>query len=499
MLDVARGRRGAADHARRRHLDRRQRRRARASSSTPHATSTGSLSIDPEAGTAVVQPGVVHAGLQRAAAPHGLRFGPDPSTHTALHDRRDDRQQRLRLPGAGLRPHRRQRRRRCDVAFGTGELATLDGPGRGLGRRRAGADGRHLGHVRTEFGRFGRQVSGYSLEHLLPERGRSVDRFLVGSEGTLGGGRSRPPCGWCADEPDRRARGARLRRRWPRPPTPCPALLAAGAGRLIACEGLDARIVDLVRAPRAAPCPTCRAVPAGCFVEVAGAGGRRAGRGAWSSPRPGAWATGVVADPAEPRRAVADPRGRRRAGRAQPADAGVLRLGGRRRPARAPRCLAARLRRRCCGEHGLDGVPYGHFGDGCVHVRIDFPFDGEPAGARLPRVPHRSARQAARQYGGSLSGEHGDGRARSELLPLMYDEESIAAVRRGQGDLRPRQPAQPRRLVDPAPLDADLRPARPRLPVRTALRLVHDGGSLGDAVHRCTGVGKCVRRRRPAA
>ena len=74
-------------------------------------------------------------------------------------------------------------------------------------------------------------------------------------------------------------------------------------------------------------------------------------------------------------------------------------------------------------EHGLSGVPYGHFGDGCVHVRIDFDFDD--GGRRFRDFLTASARRLA-DYGGSLSGEHGDGRARSELLPLMYDEQSLA-------------------------------------------------------------------------
>ena len=97
-----------------------------------------------------------------------------------------------------------------------------------------------------------------------------------------------------------------------------------------------------------------------------------------------------------------------------------------------------------------------------------------------------------REHGGSLSGEHGDGRARSELLPLMYDEESIGLFAAVKAICDPRNLLNPGNLVDPAPLDADLRPVRPRAAVRTALKLVHDGGSLGDAVHRCTGVGKCV-------
>ena len=97
-----------------------------------------------------------------------------------------------------------------------------------------------------------------------------------------------------------------------------------------------------------------------------------------------------------------------------------------------------------------------------------------------------------REHRGSLSGEHGDGRARSELLPLMYDEESLTLFAAAKAVCDPHNLLNPGNLVDPAPLDADLRPVRPRASVRSALRLVHDGGSLGDAVHRCTGVGKCV-------
>ncbi|HCB07123.1 MAG TPA: FAD-binding oxidoreductase, partial [Nocardioides bacterium] len=77
-------------------------------------------------------------------------------------------------------------------------------------------------------------------------------------------------------------------------------------------------------------------------------------------------------------------------------------------------------------EHRLDGVPYGHFGDGCVHVRIDFPFEpGRPKSAKLFRDFLTACALRLRDHGGSLSGEHGDGRARSELLPLMYDAESL--------------------------------------------------------------------------
>ena len=144
-------------------------------------------------------------------------------------------------------------------------------------------------------------------------------------------------------------------------------------------------------------------------------------------------------------------------------------------------------------EHGLDGVPYGHFGDGCVHVRIDFGFDD--GGRRRFREFLVAGATALRAHGGSLSGEHGDGRARSELLPLMYDEESLRLFARGQGDLRPRQPAQPRRARRPGAARRRPAPGPAAAAVATALRLTHDGGSLGEAVHRCTGVGKCVAPR----
>ena len=79
---------------------------------------------------------------------------------------------------------------------------------------------------------------------------------------------------------------------------------------------------------------------------------------------------------------------------------------------------------RLLADHGLDGLPYGHFGDGCVHVRIDFPLT-EEGGAGAYRAFVEEAARLAAGYGGSLSGEHGDGRARSGLLPAMYSAAAI--------------------------------------------------------------------------
>ncbi|MFT4011780.1 MAG: FAD-linked oxidase C-terminal domain-containing protein, partial [Nocardioidaceae bacterium] len=147
---------------------------------------------------------------------------------------------------------------------------------------------------------------------------------------------------------------------------------------------------------------------------------------------------------------------------------------------------------------GLQGIPYGHFGDGCLHCRIDFPFaPGDPASASVFREFMVACAHGIKAYGGTLSGEHGDGRVRSELLPLMYDATSIdlfAAVKR-VGD--PANLMNPGTITapdgsGPASITDDLRPIRPRARPRTALRLLHDDGDLGAAVHRCTGVGTCV-------
>ena len=139
--------------------------------------------------------------------------------------------------------------------------------------------------------------------------------------------------------------------------------------------------------------------------------------------------------------------------------------------------------------HRLDGLAYGHFGDGCVHIRIDFPFSAD---AGRYRTFVTEAAQLVGKYGGSMSGEHGDGRARSELLPAMYSPAAIDAMAAVKAIFDPGNVLNPGVLVDPAPLDADLRVPQAR-PLRTGLGFAypHDGGDLSAAVHRCVGVGKC--------
>ena len=141
-----------------------------------------------------------------------------------------------------------------------------------------------------------------------------------------------------------------------------------------------------------------------------------------------------------------------------------------------PASLAAYLREleALMAAHGVDGLLYGHFGDGCVHARIDFPLRDRPS---VLRSFTEDAARLAASYGGSMSGEHGDGRARGELLPAMYSRRGDRPVRRGQAAVRPGQPAQPGRDRRPGaarrgpagPLGAAAAPEpRLRLPARRA-------------------------------
>jgi FAD/FMN-containing dehydrogenase/Fe-S oxidoreductase len=415
------------------------------------------VEIDPEARTAVVQPGVVHADLQRAAAPYGLRFGPDPSTHT-------------RCTVGGMIGNNACGSRALGYGRTVDNVVALDvayGPGAvDVEARLAALVDQHLATVRTTFGRFSRQVSGYSLEHLLPENGRSLDRFLVGSEGTLAVVRE-ATVRLVEDDPDRHL----VVLGYPsmvEAADAVPALLAV-APTMTACEGLDSRIVDLV--------PGAPELPRGAgwlFVEVPAA------ETAAVVAASGALGHRVVEDVAESAalwRIREDGAGLAARSLSRPA------YSGWEDAAVPPERLGAWLRDfdQLLKEHGLDGVPYGHFGDGCVHVRIDFEFADHGAAFRefLTACAHK-----LREHGGSLSGEHGDGRARSELLATMYDEESLALFRAVKDICDPRNLLNPGNIVDPVPFDADLRPARfrPAIP-------------LADAVHRCTGVGKCVAPR----
>jgi FAD/FMN-containing dehydrogenase/Fe-S oxidoreductase len=438
------------------------------------------LHLDPEARTATVLPGIVHAALQVQAVAHGLRFGPDPSTHTrcTVGGMIGNNACGSRALGYGRTVDNVERLR---IALADGSTMVLgDGAPQPdhealLALQRLVDE--NLALVRTEFGRFGRQVSGYSFEHLLPERGRRLDRFLVGTEGTLAVVLE-ATVRLVEDAPYRAL--AVLGYADMFDAADAVPLLLPGEGRaelgLAALEGIDHRITDLV-----AGAPELPAGTGWLFAEVTGS----------TEEETRARAGAVAAAAGVPHRVVTDVAEQAALWRIREDGAGLA-ARSLSRPAQSgwedaavpPERLGAYLRDfdALLRESGLDGVPYGHFGDGCVHVRIDFELEDGGGRARFRDFTEAGADLVA-SYGGSMSGEHGDGRARSELLGRMYSPEAMALMARAKHLLDPTGLLNPGVLVDPEPLDGSLRLASA------------PAGPLADLfgdVHRCTGVGKCV-------
>ncbi|MFD7548402.1 FAD-binding and (Fe-S)-binding domain-containing protein [Streptomyces sp. NPDC059816] len=443
------------------------------------------LALDPAGRTATVQPGLVLDRLQEAAAPHGLTFGPDPSTHG-----------RCTIGGMignnACGAH--------SVAWGTTAdnvtalTAALCTPSAHapalsrLGRDWAGAPAglrplveSHLALLRAGFPALPRRISGYALDALLPENGADVARAFCGSEGTLGllteatvrlvetpAARALAVLGY-ADE------GAAA--------DAAPGLLPHAP---LTVEGMAA---DLV--PRAAVDGLPRGA-AWLFVETGGET-RAAARAA---------ADRIVrtADALDAR-VVTDPVAGRALWRIREDAAGTATRmpdGSEAWPgwedcAVPPARLGAYLGefRALLSAHGLRGAPYGHFGDGCVHVRIDFDLV-TPEGIARFRTFSEALADLVVAHGGSLSGEHGDGMARAELLPRMYGAELAALFARVKAVWDPPGLLNPGVLVHPARLDENLRfGVLPRAPVPVEFGYPQDGGDFAAAVRRCVGIAKC--------
>lgn len=456
------------------------------------------LDVDPQTRTAVVQPGAVHMALQSRALPLGVRFGPDPSTHT-----------RCTIGGmignnaCGSRTLRYGRTvdnvQGLRIMTGSGEELALTSPSTVSSAPRTPIDGtlkelhsiagRGLATIRTEFATFGRQVSGYALENLLPENKFDVARTLVGSEGTLA--LVTEATVRLVAEPAHRALVVLGYSNIASAGDAAPSVVKFGP---TACEGIDARIVNVVRdkhGPSAVP-----PLPDGdawLFVEVAGGTLTEAVAQAATLVRScGALDSLVVTDPAHTAalwRIRADG-----AGLAGRSPAGLQAHAGWEDAAVPPAQLGNYLRDfdSLMSDFGVTGLPYGHFGDGCMHVRVDLPLD-KPGGREVFRSFITAAATLVASYGGSLSGEHGDGRARSELLPLMYSPDALALFAAVKNAFDPNNILNPGVLVDPRPMDADLRvpAAAPLVRRKLALAYHEDAGDFTQAVHRCTGVGKC--------
>ncbi|MGW9550744.1 FAD-binding and (Fe-S)-binding domain-containing protein [Citricoccus zhacaiensis] len=445
------------------------------------------VGIEAEARSAVVQPGVVLTDLQAAAAPHGLRFGPDPSSasrctiggmignnacgpHGLAYGRTADNVRRLRwlLPNGRI----------LDVAPGRDALDQVPGLESFIQQ--------HLEVLRTELGRFNRQISGYSLEHLLPENGRNLAAALVGTEGT---------CGVLLEAEVELV-----------PRAPAPALAVIGypdmpaaaddvpsllSHRPLALEGLSGEMVEVVRrSPGGDDVPELPAGGGWLMVEVGGADTAEAVAAAEAMVRAAHGLEAVVL-PSGPEAARLWQIRADGSGLAVRTATGAHAWPGWEDAAVPPEHLGSYLRdlKELMDDRGLSGLAYGHFGDGCIHMRIDFPF---ASGSSEFREFMESAAKLVARYGGSLAGEHGDGRARSELLPAMYSPQALEAFARFKALFDPAGLMNPGVMVDPDPIDAALRrPASSEQRAADGFAFADDDGSVADAVHRCVGIGKC--------
>ncbi|WP_370096562.1 FAD-binding and (Fe-S)-binding domain-containing protein [Streptacidiphilus sp. MAP12-20] len=446
--------------------------------------------MDPDARTARVRPGTVLDELQAAAAPHGLVFGPDPSTHS-----------RCTLGGMigndSCGPHSvafgrtSDAVRSLDLLLADGTELTVAGRPSAEGRRSAeeraallrapGREGElyrglhalveeNLATLRQAFPQLPRRGSGYALDALLPERGFDLARVLTGSEGTcavvLGATVALTPL------PRRREL---VVAGYADETAAADAVLELLPLRPLTAEGMGA---DLIRDPAAR-----ERLPGGAgWLLLEAEAGDHAQALARAARGQGARVV-VLTDLAE-QRAMWRVR-ESAAGTATRAPGGTEAWPGWEDSAVPPERLGGYLRelRALMSQHGLHGTPYGHFGEGCVHLRLDFPLDEQTTQARPGRFRAflTDAADLVVRHGGSLSGEHGDGQARAELLPRMYPPEVIDLFARFKALFDPTSLLNPGNLVDPRPLDADLRqPAlRRELP-------------LADGARRCVGVGACV-------
>lgn len=452
--------------------------------------------VDTESLTVTVGPGAVLDDVQRAAAPFGLRFGPEPSTHDRCtiggmigNDACGSRSVRWGSTADNVEA--------LDLVTTSGlrlragpapELAPRAGAGALEGRLRSLVD-TDAELIRAELPRWHRRVSGYALDRLLPERGFDVARALVGTEGT---------CAVVTSATLRLVPMPRVRM----------LLLVAYADDIAAATDVpavlpeqpftvEAMSVELIAAYRASVAHLLPEGGAWLLMEAAGEDAREArdhalrmalalGR---SLDHPGV----RLLEDAAAQRSVWRMR-EDASGRATRQPDGSPAWPGFEDAVVPPARLAGYLDefRRLLAQHGLVGVTYGHFGEGCIHVRIGFALD-RPEGVARFREVVETATDLVVSHGGSISGEHGDGRARSELLGRMFSPPMMDLFRRFKSAWDPAGLLNPGVLVDPAPIDADLRAAAPTLlQLQPELSYHSDGSDVRAAVQRCIGVGRCV-------
>ena len=467
------------------------------------------LEIDPARRIARVQPGVVLDHLRAAAEKHHLTFAPDPATHdrctlggmignnscgvhSVMAGKTDDNVEELEiLTYDGVR-----------MKVGATSAAELENISQQGGRRaeiytRLKTIAATYGDlVRQRFPNIPRRVSGYNLNYLLPENGFQVARALVGSEGTCVT-ILEATCRLVESPPER-------------------VLLVLAYADIYQCadhvpeimehkpiglEGFDDLLVGYTRT-KGINSEGLALLPEGggwLMVEF----GAKTALEAESRAKNLMQALGRTAI-APAMHLYTDKQQIKRVWEVRESALGVtshvpgepLNWEGWEDSAVAPEKLGAYLRdlRKMMAAYGYKGSLYGHFGHGCVHTRINFDLRSKEGIAKFRKFMEEAADLVV-SYGGSISGEHGDGQSRGELLPKMFGQELVQAFREFKSAWDPEWKMNPGKLIEPYKLDENLRLGADYAPwePRTNFQFAADHGSLAEATLRCVGVGKCRR------
>lgn len=465
-------------------------------------------SIDPEHRSAIVQPGIVLDTLNRATRRHGLIFGPKPATHdhctiggmignnacgstAQTYGKTVDNV--LRLEVATYDGTRFWVGRTSDEEYG--RILAEGGPRAEIYRRLRELRDRYADQIRTRFPNIPRRVSGYNLDSLLPEKGFDVAGALVGSQSTLVTV-LRAELRLVTDPRFR----AMVVLGYPDVFRAADAVPAVARHNPLVLEGIDDKLVTFEKRKHLHP-EAVRLLPEGAgwlIVQLAGE----------SQQDADARARALVeeldrGEHAPTARFYDDP--------AHEDQMWLVRESGLGATAKVPGLpdtwegwedsavppdrLGDYLRdlHALMDEFGYGAASlYGHFGHGCVHTRI--PFDlVTAAGVRDFRRFVERAADLVVGYGGSFSGEHGDGQSRAELWPKLFGPTLVRAFGEFKAIFDPADRMNPGKLAAPYLLDENLRLGADYEPWEPATEFgyPHDGGSFGKAVLRCVGVGKC--------
>jgi len=467
------------------------------------------LEVDLSRRTARVQPGVILDHLRSAAERHHLTYGPDPATHdrctlggmignnscgvhSVMSGKTDDNIEELDiLTYDGTR-----------MKVGPTNSDELERIVREGGRRaqiykglKSLAD-EYRGLVRQRYPNIPRRVSGYNLNYLLPENGFHVARALVGSEGTcvtvleatcklVESPQERvllliayPDVYQCADH--------------------VPDIMAH---KPIGLEGIDQLLVDFTRRKRINS-EGLALLPEGggwLLVEFGADTGQEAESKARKlmdslSRSSGGPQMKLFTDGSQAKKIWEVRESALGATSHVPGE--PFGWEGWEDAAVNPEKLGGYLRdlHKLMAGYGYRSALYGHFGHGCVHMRINFDLQSKP-GIDAYRKFVDEAADLVVSYGGSLSGEHGDGQSRAELLPKMFGPELMQAFRQFKALWDPHWKMNPGKVIEPYRIDENLRLGaeyRPWEP-KTHFQFPEDHGSLASATLRCVGVGKCRR------